>query len=304
MDNILQIVRQEKIEQTFNRKHIDKKIREAIESNPLMVAKIEEGVSLVQDYCSKTYYASKNARVAQVAKLDHTELITNIFVGIAYFPVHTLFTSVTAQLASRLGFDDKREAIMTVAELLAILCDTDAFDIVKADRLASLHVISRIPLEKELVEFIINSAYLPPMVCEPIELKSNYCSGYLSHKDSVILGPGNHHEGDVCLDVLNTMNRVALKLDTEFLCTLDEMPNHELDTAEKRDQWAAFKVQSLRFYKIMVDNGNEFYLTHKVDKRGRAYSQGYHITTQGSPYKKAMLELANEELVDGAPPSS
>jgi len=51
----------------------------------------------------------------------------------------------------------------------------------------------------------------------------------------------------------------------------------------------------------MVSQGNEFYLTNKVDKRGRIYSQGYHINTQGTSFKKAMIDLAHEELVTGMP---
>jgi hypothetical protein len=139
------------------------------------------------------------------------------------------------------------------------------------------------------------------MVCEPLELKSNLDSGYLTHKDSLILGRGNHHAGDICLDVLNRMNRVALKLDTDFLRTVEEEPTFELDTSEKRSMWLNFKAQSARMYMLMHNLGNEFYLTHKVDKRGRIYAQGYHINTQGAAYKKAMVDLANEELVEGVP---
>ena len=167
--------------------------------------------------------------------------------------------------------------------------------------MASLMVVSRIPLSEELIKYIENSQYLPPMVCEPLPLTHNYSSGYLTHNDSLILGTGNHHDGDLCLDVLNTMNRVALKLDLDFLSTVEEEPTFDLDTQDKVDQWAQFKEQSYMFYDLMNQNGNRLYLTHKVDKRGRIYSCGYHINTQGSSFKKASLELANEELVEGVP---
>ena len=91
----------------------------------------------------------------------------------------------------------------------------------------------------------------------------------------------------------------ALRLDTDFLCTVEEEPTFTLDNQEKTDQWNAFKRQSYEFYKLMVDQGNQFYLTHKVDKRGRIYSMGYHIHTQGTSFKKAQLEFANEEIVLG-----
>ena len=55
----------------------------------------------------------------------------------------------------------------TVAELLAVLCNTEAFDITKDDPNASLMVESRIPLPNELVALIDNSQFLPPMVCAP-----------------------------------------------------------------------------------------------------------------------------------------
>jgi len=299
MDMSTTIFWQEEIEKKFSRKQIDQKIREAILDNPVMVLKIEQGIQLIEDYRSKEYsYESKNQRVRQLAGLDLNQLVTDIFVGIAYCQPPELFTSVSAMLASRLKFDDKLEAIKTIAELIAVLCLTDAFDIIKEGRMGSLMVFSRIPLPEELIEFIEGSACLPPMICEPRDLRNNYDSGYLTHKESLILGSGNHHEGDLCLDVLNTMNKVALKLDLEFLSQVEEEPTKALTTQDQIDNWKNFKKQSQRFYRLMVNYRNQFYLTHKVDKRGRIYCSGYHISSQGAPFKKAMLELVHEELVE------
>lgn len=296
---------QEHNEKRFSRHHIDGYIREYIQSDAVMQGKVAEGVRLVDEFVytarSDGYYASKNKRVSQLFGMDYEALVTDIFVGIAYCLREELFTSVTAQMAARLRFSDKVEAITTTAELVAILCNTDAFDIVKPSKYASLMVVSRMKLSSKLLTFIDESQYLPPMVVEPLELKTNYCSGYLTHNDSLILGSGNHHDGDICLDVLNTMNRVELSLDLDFLCKVEEEPNHALDTQDKRDEWLRFKKQSYRFYDLMQSQGNTLYLTHKVDKRGRIYAQGYHISTQASSFKKAMLELANEEYIEGVP---
>lgn len=301
MPNI-NLINQEFNELRYNRKHIDIKIKEAILENPDMVTKISDGVQRIQDYMAGQYYASKQARIAQLQGIDLPTLVLDIFVGVAYCQIEELFTSVSAQMAGRLGFSDKTEAITTVAEIMAVLCMTDAFDIFKANKMASLMVISRIPLSVSLVQWITHSQYLPPMVCEPLELVNNFSSGYLTHNDSLILGgPINHHDGDICLDVLNTMNKIPLKLDLEFLCTLDEQPTFDLDTPEKAKQWSNFVKQSYTFYDLMQSQGNEFYLTNKVDKRGRIYAQGYHITTQGTPFKKAMLELVTEEYIEGVP---
>lgn len=301
MPNI-DLINQEFNELRYNRKHIDAKIKEAILDNPDMVNKMADGVQRIKDWMQGQYYQSKMNRIAQMQGLDLDQLVLDVFVGVAYCQTPELFTSVTAQLAGRLGFSDKTEAITTVAEITAVLCMTDAFDIFKVNKMASLQVVSRIPLSVSLVDWIVNSQYLPPMVCEPQKLVNNFSSAYLTHNDSLILGgPINHHDGDICLDVLNTMNSVALQLNLEFLCTHEEMPTFELDTRDKQDQWMAFKKQSYRFYELMQSQGNRFWLTHKVDKRGRIYAQGYHISTQGTAFKKAMIELADEEYIEGVP---
>lgn len=300
METIHQIVLQEMNEERYSRKHIDAKIRKAIEESDVMLAKLDQGVHLVEQYMKGKYYESKMKRIEQLQNMDIKAMVMEIFIGIAYSQRLELFTSVSAQIACRLGFSDRRDAIATTAELIAVLCMTDAFDIIKEPGL-SLMLESKIPLPEKVVKFIENSQYLPPMVCEPLELTHNFSSGYLTHNDSLILGTGNHHDGDICLDVLNIMNKVALKLDTDFLCTVEEEPTFELDSQEKEDLWNSFKRQSYEFYHLMVSQGNKFYLTHKVDKRGRIYASGYHITTQGTAFKKASIELAREEIVTGAP---
>ncbi len=324
MTTLAQIEAQESLERRYSRKHIDGYIRDFINQNPVMQAKMEQGVSLIQDYMNQDYYDSKNARIAQLKPMDIPALVLTIFTGIAYCLREELFTSVTAQLASRLKFSDKTAAITTVAELVAVLCNTDAFDINKANKGASLMVKSLIPLEGWLVRYIENSRYLPPMVCEPLEVKNNYSSGYLTHNDSLILGSGNHHEGDLCLDVINKLNRVQLRLDTQFLSTVEEDPSTEftiewakdkaaekgryLSNAQAKIQvekalenWHRFKKHGYELYTLLVQTGNCLHLTHKVDKRGRIYAQGFHITSQGSAFKKASLELYKEELVTGVP---
>lgn len=296
METLRDIVLQESNEKRFSRKHIDGYIRDWIKTN--MQDKVAHGVSLLDSYVGKTYYESKNERIAQLAGLDVEDLVVDIFVGIAYCQREELYTSITAQLAGRLRFSDKTDAIKTVAELVAVLCETDVFDIVKANKGASLVVISRMKLNSELLDLISTSQYLPPMVCQPLELENNFSSGYLTHKDSLIL-KNNHHDGDICLDALNKLNSVALKLDKQFLSVVEEEPTFDVDSVEKLFAWTQFKKQSYEFYMLIASQSDKLYLTHKVDKRGRIYASGYHISSQGTSFKKASLELAKEEVVTG-----
>jgi len=288
-------------EYTFSRKFIDKYIRKEIEENPEMMDKLAEGVARLEHWMVQSYYESKEKRLAQLQKLDLEDLVMQCFIASAYCQYPELFTSVTAQLAGRLQFSDREDGIKTIAEIMAVLCMTDVFDITKASVDASLMIESRIPLSSKLIGYIQQSQYLPPMVCCPKDLTKNKQSAYLTHDDSVILGPRNHHNEDVCLDVLNKQNQTPLRIDTNFLSTIEEEPTFDIDTVEKQKQWTNFKLASYRFYLMIAKQTGEIYLTHKYDKRGRMYAQGYHISTQGTAFKKAMLEFAEQEIVDGVP---
>lgn len=285
-------------EHSFSRKHIDGYILDALHTGDMQRA-ISHGVSLLEEWRNQSYYTSKDKRLDQLGDLDLHELVTKIMQGIAYVQKPELFTSVSAQLAGRLQFSDKPEAIATMAEMLAVLCETDMFDIIKESRQASLMIESRIPLSQELLKFIDNTTFQLPMVCPPEYVDHNRKSGYLSYNDSLILGNGNHHEGDLCLDVINLQNNIPLKLNIEFLKEQEMLPNFKIVTPEQREQWEAFKHASHRIWLLIYNQGNKFYLTNKVDKRGRLYSVGYHINTQGNQFQKAMVELADEEVVEG-----
>ena len=285
-------------EHSFSRKHIDGYILDALQTGDMQRA-ISHGVSLLEEWQNQSYYTSKDKRLDQLGDLDLHELVTKIMQGIAYVQKPELFTSVSAQLAGRLQFSDKPEAIATMAEMLAVLCETDMFDIIKESRQASLMIESRIPLSQELLQFIDNTTFQLPMVCSPEYVDHNRKSGYLSYNDSLILGSGNHHEGDLCLDVINLQNNIPLKLNIEFLKEQEMLPNFKIVTPEQREQWEAFKHASHRIWLLIYNQGNKFYLTNKVDKRGRLYSVGYHINTRGNQFQKAMVELDDEEVVEG-----
>jgi hypothetical protein len=285
----------------YSKKHIDTYIAQEIAGNPDTEAKVQKGVALLLSWLNQSYYASKNARLAQMQGIDLEETVRKIFVNVTYCQIPELFTSVTAQLAGVLKMSDKSDSITTIGEMLAVLCLTDAFDIVKTERSASLVVQSHLPVSEALISYITQSRYLPPMVCTPETITNNYESPYLTHNDCVILGKGNAHSGDVCLDILNRQNSIPMKLNLDFLSSVEEEPTHVLDDQRKWEQWHTFKRESYEIYTLLAKQGNRFYFHHKVDKRGRCYSQGYHVTPQGSSFKKAMLEFAEEEAVTGVP---
>ena len=145
-----------------------------------------------------------------------------------------------------------------------------------------------------------------PMIVEPRELKTNSDTGYFTSRNSVIL-KNNHHDKDVCLDHLNHMNRVKLTLNNEVVSFIENSwrnldkpkPGEDRKDFDKRKK--AFEKYDRTARDVMAHleiAGGEFYLTHKYDKRGRVYCQGYHVNYQGNTWNKAVIEFAQAEMVE------
>lgn len=148
--------------------------------------------------------------------------------------------------------------------------------------------------------------YPLPMVCEPEYLRHNKMTGYLNGKGSIILRD-NHHDNDVCLDHLNRMNRIKFKInmDTATMIrnkwrNLDKPKEGEThdDFQDRRRSFEKYDRTARDVIKILEATGNEFNLTHRPDKRGRIYCQGYHVNYQGADWNKAVIEFFDEEYID------
>lgn len=148
--------------------------------------------------------------------------------------------------------------------------------------------------------------YPLPMVVKPQKLSDNRDTGYLTTRNSVILRK-NHHEDDVCLDHLNRVNRIKFVINHDVANmianrwkNLDKPKVGETKEDHQRrvKAFAKYDRTAREVIKLILAYGNEFYLTHKYDKRGRIYCQGYHVNYQGAPWNKAVVELADKELVE------
>lgn len=147
--------------------------------------------------------------------------------------------------------------------------------------------------------------YPLPMVVHPKRVIDNRDTGYLLSQNSIILRK-NHHNDDVCLDHINRANHTRFALDHD---TAHMIKNQwrDLDKPKEGESKADFEKRVRAFEKYdrtakevidqLLTYGNEFWLTHKYDKRGRTYCQGYHVNYQGAPWNKAVIELADREVV-------
>ena len=146
-----------------------------------------------------------------------------------------------------------------------------------------------------------------PMVVPPLPVFNNRMTGYLTSGGSIILRH-NHHSDDVCLDHINRMNKIKFVINSN---TARMVKNkwRNLDKPKEGESKDDFNKRKRAFEKydrtakdvisLLLKEGNEFYLTHRYDKRGRIYCQGYHVTYQGAPWNKAVIQFADEEIIEG-----
>lgn len=149
--------------------------------------------------------------------------------------------------------------------------------------------------------------YPLPMVVEPKVLEENRDSGYYTGTSSVILRD-NFHDYDVCLDHLNHVNKTKFRINQRVATHIKnkwrnlDKPKADEDHAEYQKRVKAFEKYDRTAHDVMHHLGiaaeGEFYLTHKYDKRGRTYCQGYVVNYQGTAWNKAVIELANQEIVE------
>ncbi|MDR5839350.1 hypothetical protein [Caballeronia sp. LZ034LL] len=187
-----------------------------------------------------------------------------------------------------------------VADLILKCVEADLCDY--NDALRQFIVIFEIDAKTQ--EEIDRFQYPLPMVVEPRELKHNAQGAYLLNNCSVILRD-NHHEDDVCLDHLNRMNQVKFKINFNTAHLIkNEWRN--LDKPKEGEERGEFERRKRAFEKfdktahavidVLIREGNEFYFTHRPDKRGRTYCQGHHANYQGTPWNKAVIEFAAGEV--------
>lgn len=189
-----------------------------------------------------------------------------------------------------------------VADNLLLFCDLDYFDFDQnSNKFTVVYDISA-----DVQDMLARYQYPLPMITKPNEVKNNSDTGYETIRGSVVLnGSVYFKDKDMCLDHLNRSNSVALKVNLDVVKSeegkyIKPHRNHGedfVDYNKRLRQASVFYDTSLSVMEDLNNLSDELYLTHKYDRRGRTYASGYHVNTQGTDYNKAVLDLANKELV-------
>jgi len=287
---------QTEIENMYARGNIREMVKADVhEDSPVLRAMAEA----ITKYRNTPYaYASKQKRVNALTMLS-SEIALELIILVLTVKEMSPIQSIAAQLGARMGYTDILDAVKTASEIIAVAEISGAYTLYHSQDMenetGTLGIKPNYTLEPETQDFINRTKYLPPMVEKPLDWTDNTNGGHLTQHSSVILGNLNHHNDVQSLDVINILQGIKWQLNetVEYL----EVPNKDLDTPEKLQQFNDMQHQSTHVYNELMDQGNEFYFVWKYDKRGRMYSQGYHCNLQGTEYKKAILSFAKEELI-------
>lgn len=321
-DYVRRARKQKLIESFYSERSIHKMVRDELARSPFVMEKVEHGVALLREWMKGDYHESKMQRLNELAVFDLEALVFDVYTAVVTRCLNPMpIVNVASMCARKLQLKDQGDAILTMAEVLCVLAETDLYDITRNGKYEQFKIVSRIALDEEMQERANFAQFLPPMIHKPRTLKNNRHSGYwtLSGESVILGGYENHHDQHISLDVLNTMNSTAFEIDTDFISSVEETPSKSqmylveedeesydhMSTAQKammeleRENWEQYKLQCYTTYAMMIHHGNTFHFQHKYDKRGRIYSYGYHINPQGNSFKKAMLNLKNKETVSG-----
>lgn len=278
---------QSTFEYTLHPYHISKDIQEYLWVK--YTDEIDSLTTSLREYISQSYWDSKNKRLQSINK-DLTKVILNILtqtvlIASDYVPLLTICSSVSFGL-------DRYHDIQTCADVLWLINQTDLILVDIVD--TRYYIKSNMELPDELVNRLTIMCVLPPMLVKPRTLRHNKSSGYLTVNkgDSLILGDKeNYHDECISLDVLNTLNSQAYQLNLDICYKYEkELTGNKLTHNKAKEQFEYFRD---------VIQDKTIFFTHKVDKRGRIYSQGYQFNTQGSSYEKACINLKTKEFVEG-----
>lgn len=312
------ITLQTKYENAFGKRGIHKKAcADFMLADDILALVSDMAVKLKAWIYSPEHWHTKSARLYEIAELDLEELIIQILSSIGLeCETHPLkLVSIASLCAKHLHMDNKLHSIQTMAEVIAVL-SLHHLCTIKKDFDGVRWVHSNYEMDAEVIAFKFNAMYLPPMVIRPRKLRHNRDSGYITQQgESLILGwYENHHGKNISLDVLNIQNSNEYCLDTDVISHLtDTKPtqnllpeeikklSHENRMIYEMDQktWENFQEESYKIQTLMLYHGNAFYLQNKVDKRGRIYVSGYHISPQGNSFKKSMLSFKKAEICTG-----
>ena len=255
------------IEEKYSKYNLFNKLHEALDNN--LLADI---LSIVRDEELATATASV------ILTIQGTELLT----------------IVASKLANKID-KPRIEAVCDASTILAEIARNTDYLVFS---LRNKHIIvkSNIKLTERVEEILIESECLPPMLVKPKKVKHNFHSGYISINKPLLLTKHKVHNKKQNLVFINMMNQVSLSIN-EYVLQIEEEPKHSFNTKKEEQAFKYHIKASNKAYEHILNNGNQCYVVHNYDTRGRFYVDNWQFNYQGTDYKKALTCLAKQEII-------
>ena len=225
---------------------------------------IESSIQALMEFIPT--YTTQEERWNRLLSQDLYVLVTDLWCYLLQLDNVTM-TAVIAQVKHLIKNDEALNQVKTMGEVIFLFAQADLLDLNRGYE-DQWVIGTHQEFDEATLAKINRIKYMPPMLVQPKKLHHYKDCAYLSLRDSgVILNNYMNNNAEYCLDNLNQFNKQVLKLNVDFLmrCHKDipEDPN-----------LAKFLKESWEIAADIINAGNEFFLTHKYDKRGRQYAQG------------------------------
>ncbi len=156
--------------------------------------------------------------------------------------------------------------------------------------------IVRFELDNQVQQEIDAFQFPLPLMVKPKLLRHNMASAYYTKSKQSVLLKNLKTKADLNLDHLNLMNQTAFSINETVL--KKAVNKWKSDEDQTMTQINRFNKYCKIIYKLIIENGNKFYFSHRYCYRGRTYNVGYYANYQGNDFCKSILEFAHKEYID------
>jgi hypothetical protein len=236
-----------------------------------LIPEMDKAINLIYHYANHEYsYESKTLRLQEwnPSSQDAYAILCHIMIG-CFIHGEMNYQAMIGFIANDIRCNDQIDRIKTAAEVIALAYQCELIVITKVGDV--MVITTEFELDEDIPDFECHQPESFPYVAEHNQILGNRFK---------------QHNEDTCIEHINTMNAIPLTLEWRVLIDLSE-------STDSDD--IHFIKMSERTYDSIGER--KFYLKHHYDTRGRVYCQGYYVNYQGSQYKKAIVQLANKELI-------
>lgn len=298
-----QLMMENKYSQSNIRKYILKDIQECRE----IMDKLHICVIDIKKWADKPHYESKYKSLAVIREMTEEglrDLLLDMMSVLLTQSYKMEITSAVGLVSGFMPWEEYTVKIKRAAELIYHLANCDLINMSPAylSETETILISNKYSISGDTAKYIEMSRFTPPMVCEPVKVKSVHDSGYLTKQRFSLLKSKHKHNYPVNLIAINKFNAIPLSLDIDFLKEVEDSikmeVGDEIDVEKREKLFNQYKLETYEVCMDVIRAGNVFYETHFWCGRGRTYSRGYHINSQGNSYRKAMINFAEPAVID------